>query len=147
MYSKLRRGTIEYLEKKREISDIDKTIESGAFATISLIINDRLFVANVGNVHCFVCLYDKSTYEKRVITLETAHSLENIQEMMRLTKLNANVQESILNATKSWSSGAIPYTRCLGDFKNKLFYHEQPQFKSVLNTNSPIIYIIWIYKT
>lgn len=119
---------MEFLEKKREINEIDKKIESGAFATISLIINDRMFVANIGSVHCFVCMYDKKTLEKRVITLETVHTLDNIQEMLRLADLRANVQEAILNTSPNL---AIPYTRCLGNFKHKFYYHEQQQFKYV----------------
>lgn len=119
---------MEFLEKKREINEIDKKIESGAFATIALIINDRLFVANIGTVHCFVCMYDKKTLEKRVITLETMHTLDNIQEMLRLADLNANVQDAILKRYEASPQTAIDYTRCLGNFKNKYFYHEQPQF-------------------
>lgn len=105
------------------MNEIDKKIDSGVFATISLIIDDRLFVANIGNVHCFICSYDKTTFEKRVTTLETVHSLENISEMLRLANLKANVDESSVNYNH------IRYTRCLGDFKHKLYYHEQPQFR------------------
>ena len=120
----LKKGTVEYMENRREINEIDKKIESGVFATISLIIDDRLFVANVGNVHCFICTYDKTTFEKRVTTLETIHSLDNISELLRLANLKANVDEtSLQNYTP------IRYTRCLGDFKHKLYYHELPQFK------------------
>lgn len=125
----MRKGTMEFLEKKREMSEIDKKIDSGAFATIALIINDRLFVTNLGNVHCFVCMYDKKTLERRVITLETMHTLDNIQEMLRLADLHANVQEAILKRYDQSPQIAIPYTRCFGNFKSKFFYHEQPQFR------------------
>jgi serine/threonine protein phosphatase PrpC len=116
------------LENRKEIAEIDKKIDSGAFATISLLIDDRLYVANVGTVHCFVCTYNKRTFEKRVTTMESAHTLTNISEMLRLADLKADVQEALLKGRSS-SGGFITYTRCLGDFKHKLYYHEQPQFK------------------
>lgn len=127
---KLRKGTQEYYENRREINEIDKKIDSGAFATISLIIDDRLFVANIGNVHCFVCTYDKRTLEKRVTTLETVHTLNNVGEMLRLVELKADIQDAILKADRFDDNGdLITYTRCLGDFKHKLFYHENHEFR------------------
>jgi serine/threonine protein phosphatase PrpC len=119
---KMRKGTLEYLENKREIVEIDRQIESGAFATIAIIVDDRLFVANVGTVHCFVCTYDRNTLETVVSTLEIEHSLSNITEVLRWADLNAFVDEN-------HDDIKIKYTRCLGDFKNKLYYHENPQFR------------------
>lgn len=107
------------MENRKELKEIDRMIEGGAFATISLIINNRLFVANVGTVHCFVCTYDKKTRQKAVSTLEFEHSVDNVTEMLRLANLKAHVEPEHIQ---------IRYTRCLGDFKLKLYYHELPQF-------------------
>jgi serine/threonine protein phosphatase PrpC len=78
---------MEYLENLKVIKDLDKQIESGSFAIISLMIDNRLFVANVGTSHCFVCIYDKNNNEKKVIPLETEHTTSALPEMIRLSNL------------------------------------------------------------
>jgi TAK1-binding protein 1 len=130
---KLRKGTFEYLENLREIKTLDKQIESGSFAMVLLIIDNRLFVANVGTSHCFICVHDKVTNEKKVISLvELEHSITNLKEMIRLSNLMANIQsetEKSNDASFEANKSQVKYTRCLGDFKLKLYYHEYPQFK------------------
>jgi hypothetical protein len=104
-----------------EVKNIDEQIQSGAFAVVSLIVRDRLFVANVGTAHVFLCFYDERTSEKSLIPLETPHTLETYSEFERLANLNANVEAN---------GNSISYTRCLGNFKLKYYYHEYPEFES-----------------
>ena len=120
------------MENMKEIKYIDNQIDSGAFGVVALVVGNRLFVANVGTVHCFVCVYDKKKNEKKVVDLDTDHSLKNVDEMMRLVKLNASIDPTTLSdEAKNNDAHPIKYTRCLGDFKLKLYYHENPQFMLV----------------
>ena len=103
---------------------------------VSLIIDNRLFVANVGTSHCFICVFDKVTNEKKVISLvELEHNLSNLKEMLRLSDLMPNVPNDMEKNKDALSfdsnKSQIKYTRCLGDFKLKLYYHEYAQFKLV----------------
>jgi serine/threonine protein phosphatase PrpC len=141
---KYRRGTREYTEHIKDIKAIDEQIKSGAFAVVSLVVDDRLFVANVGTAHIFLCFYDKKSREKSIITLDTQHTLATFSELDRLAKLQANLQcglplpSSSATLTKEGDKGfdsvaldssSIKYTRCLGDFKLKYYYHECPEFE------------------
>ena len=135
----MRKGTIEYLDNLREIKNIDRQLESGSFAMVSLIIDNRLFVANVGTSHCFICVFDKNTNEKKVISLALIeHNITNFEEMIRISKLMPS--EALPPNTPmnhDLKPNQIHYTRCLGDFKLKLYYHEYPQFRDC--TGPPII--------
>ena len=122
-----RKNSSDYLAYKRKLKELDEKISSGAFAITSLIVDNRLFVCNVGPSHCFLCVHDPRTYEKRVVSLDTDHSLSSIEEMMRLADLKADVNS--LSQSYYSNDPIIRYTRCLGDFKLKMYYHEFPQFK------------------
>ncbi|RNA37902.1 TGF-beta-activated kinase 1 and MAP3K7-binding 1-like isoform X1 [Brachionus plicatilis] len=116
----------EYAEKIEELKMLNDDLTIGAYAVVSLIVNDRLFVTNLGTSHCFVCVYDKSNREKKVITLETEHSLRNLSEIQRLINLKADVKEYDYD-----SSPSIKHSRCFGDFYSKYFFYENPQFDTV----------------
>lgn len=81
-------------------------------------------MTNLGTSHCFVCVYDKINKEKKIITLETEHSLKNLNEIQRLINMNADVKESNLE-----SMPPIKHTRCFGDFSSKIYFFENPQFE------------------
>ena len=121
----------------KEIRNIDNQIKSGAFAVVSLVIDDRLFIANVGTSHCFLCFYDMKTNEKSLVSLETVHNLSNFAELDRLAKLNARVSFSSADSDANEPHSLIKYTRCMGDFKLKLYYDELPQFQFC--TGPPLI--------
>lgn len=139
----LRKGTVEYLSNRRDISHCDQQIASGAFAMLALIIDKKLFVANVGIANCFVCVYDKqNNNEKKVISLESDHSIANEEECRRIQDLNCDLNyvfEKAIEKNKTIEnhSKIISYTRCLGDFKLKFYYNEHPQFKGC--TGPPLL--------
>ncbi len=112
----------------------DQHLESGAFALLALIIDKKLFVANVGIANCFVCVYDKHMNEKKVISLESDHTIHSEEEFRRLEKLHADLNDvktnvDEINKVIENRRKFIKYTRCLGDFKLKYYYNEMPQFK------------------
>lgn len=123
--AELKRGSLEFVSNRKKIAELDKFLNSGSFATVALIIENRLFLANVGTNHCFIYKYNAKTNEQQVVSIETEHNLSNNAEMMRLMNLNANLDKM-----------SISYTRCLGDFKIKLYYHELPEFSDC--TSPPI---------
>lgn len=128
----IKKGTPEYQERQREIKYHNAQINSGVFALVSLVIDNRLFVANVGPINCFVCLVDKEDkYKLKVVPLQTDHSLANIDEVMRLIKIKADITDLDQNHL------AIKYTRCLGDFKIKSQYQEHDVLRSC--TEVPIL--------
>lgn len=120
--SDLKKGSIPYVSNKKILESYDTQLKCGTFALISLVIEKRLFIANVGTSHWFICKYVKKTNETQVISYETDHRVTNATEMMRLMKLNADID--VPNGKNK-----IEYTRCLGDFKLKDYYHEYTQFK------------------
>ena len=122
-FIQLRRGSVEYFQNKEDIKAVDSQLKSGVFALVTLIIDKRLFITNLGTNHCFVCLSDKNKCEKQVMSCCAEHKLSNIEEMRRLIKLGANI------AVDDTESSPIKYTRCLGDFTLKLYYNESPHFK------------------
>jgi serine/threonine protein phosphatase PrpC len=121
--SDLRKGSIPYVSNKKVIESYDTQLKCGTFALISLVIEKRLFIANVGTSHWFICRHIKSTNETQVISYETDHKITNATEMMRLMKLNASID------MPNGKNKPIEYTRCLGNFKLKDYYHEYPQFQ------------------
>lgn len=131
--AELKKGSIEYVSNVKKIRALDEHLNSGSFAMIALIIENRLFVSNVGTSHCFICKFDEKTNEKQVISVETVHKTTNYLEMMRLIKLKSNLA---LESSFSMEN-PIEYTRCLGEFKLKHYYHEFPQFSNC--TGPPII--------
>jgi len=101
---------------------------------VSLKIYNRLFVANVGTSHCFICVFDKVENEKKVISLvELEHNITNLKEMIRLSNLMANIpsepDKNMDASSFETNKSQIKFTRSLGDFRLKLYYHEYPQFR------------------
>ena len=127
----LRRGTFDYLKHKKEINDLDNQINSGAFAITTLMVDNRLFVTNVGPSHCFVFVYDRIKNERKIVSLQTNHSIKNSDEIARLADLKTDFSSIIakddccensdfIDDINMSNKKDIRYTRCLGDFKNKL---------------------------
>ncbi len=121
------------MKNKKEIKACDAQLSSGLFAILALIIDKKLYVANVGIANCFVCLYDKNKNEKKVISLESDHTIFNDEERLRLKNSKADLNEALnnneINKVIENHNKYITYTRCLGDFRLKFYYNEHPQFK------------------
>ena len=121
---------------QREIKLLNNQLNSGVFALVALIVDKRLFIANVGQVNCFLCLIDKNSQNKiKVVATQTDHTISNVQEVLRLVDLKANIKD--LENLETDENIAFKYTRCLGDFKSKANYQEYDIFKEC--SSSPII--------
>ncbi len=113
----LKKGTINYVTVVKKKESLDKQLDSGLSAMIALVVDRRLFVTNIGTSHCFIFKYNEISDEKDVVSVETEHKVKNRLEFIRLNKINATLDNP------------EQITRCLGDFKLKLYYYENPQFK------------------
>lgn len=122
---------------QRDIKALTNQLNSGVFALVALMVNERLFISNVGQINCFICLLGKNATNKlRVIPLQTDHTISNMHEILRLTGIKADITD--LKSLEKDENLAIKYTRCLGDFKSKANYVELTDiFKTC--TSPPII--------
>lgn len=123
--SELQKGTNEYDNYLKELKKIDNYLNSGCFAFISLLVENRLFLATVGTSHCFLLKYDNDG--AYVATFQINHKISNLEEMKRLNDLKADILVSEGACTKTQI-----FTRCLGDFNSKHFYTENPIFKNCI---------------
>jgi hypothetical protein len=127
------KSTPEYIMNQKEIKLLNSQINSGTFSLVALIIDNRLFIGNIGPVNCFVCCIDKTNKNKlKVIPLQTDHTVLSTEEVIRLVKLKADITD-----LDSVNDLDIKYTRCLGDFKLKTHFQQYEIFSKC--TQSPII--------
>lgn len=111
-----------------------------------------------------MCVYDKTCNEKKVLSVQFNHNVFNPEEKDRLELLNADLSEVLkekegssslsshennnngnngnsgtntIKKNKNQKHSAVLYTRSIGDFKLKLYFHEHPQFKDC--TGPPLI--------
>lgn len=112
---------------------------------LALIVENRLFVANCGKCNFddfllsaneFFTLYSQFTGTPRcflylnnitnpIVPVNFDHTVSNEDEKLRLRQLNA----PIAPAEYTLEEDFIKYTRCIGDFRSKLYYLDIDQFK------------------
>lgn len=119
----------------QERERLDREISSGLFLTLSFIIGKKIFTVSVGTVRSFLILKDsKGLISFLTSTPYANHTLtENTEEEIRISRLNGIISpKDLINNQKF-----ISHTRCLGDFKIKLYFTELEQFKDC--KEAPII--------
>jgi serine/threonine protein phosphatase PrpC len=138
------RWRLSKLDSDRESANSDDKngdlakLRSGSFATIALMINEKLYISNLGTNYCILVtkssslLSPSSTTQSNVslndnnmqlnlISLTDEHSLSNPNEMERLLSLKANFTQETIDR--------ISYTRCFGNFDHKNYYKESDVFR------------------
>ncbi|XP_049880725.1 TGF-beta-activated kinase 1 and MAP3K7-binding protein 1-like [Pectinophora gossypiella] len=93
------------------LKEIDQRLSSGATVVIALVLNNKLFVANVGEMRALLCRTDDNSV-LRVVQLTVDHSLNNEDELLRLSQLGLDVNK-LRNAQYL---GNQTGTRCLGNY-------------------------------
>jgi len=94
-------------DRDRKLRELDLQARIGCSATAAVIVNKKLFVANVGDTRAVLCSQLPSG-ELRVTKLSVDHVLGNEDEDLRLSQLG-------LSAEQADRALNIPgYTRCLG---------------------------------
>ncbi|XP_022452829.1 TGF-beta-activated kinase 1 and MAP3K7-binding protein 1 isoform X1 [Delphinapterus leucas] len=106
----------QYQKILERLKTLEKEISGGAMAVVAVLLNNRLYVANVGTNRALLC---KSTVDGLQVTqLNVDHTTENEDELFRLSQLG-------LDAGKIKQVGVIcgqESTRRIGDYKVKYGY-------------------------
>lgn len=114
------------------LKEIDQHLSGGATVVIALVHANKLFVANVGETRALLCRTDVNSV-LRVVQLSVDHSLNNEDELLRLSQLGLDVNK-LRNAQYLGNQSG---TRCLGNFLVKGLYKAFPAIANA--TNEPVI--------
>ncbi|GAB1299606.1 TGF-beta-activated kinase 1 and MAP3K7-binding protein 1 [Apodemus speciosus] len=106
----------QYQKILERLKALEREISGGAMAVVAVLLNNKLYVANVGTNRALLC---KSTVDGLQVTqLNMDHTTENEDELFRLSQLG-------LDAGKIKQVGVIcgqESTRRIGDYKVKYGY-------------------------
>jgi TAK1-binding protein 1 len=97
------------------VKTLDNDLSNGAFALITILIENRLFVVNLGTSSCFICFQNDDSIYFDICANE--HLVSSQNEIDRLSNLHVDLSH-------------LSYTRCLGDFKTKFYFRELDEFKN-----------------
>ncbi|KAM6436052.1 TGF-beta-activated kinase 1 and MAP3K7-binding protein 1 isoform 2-T2 [Liasis olivaceus] len=108
----------QYQKILERLKAVEKEISGGAMAIVAVILNNKLYIANVGTNRALLC---KSTMDGLQVTqLNMDHTTENEDELFRFSQLG-------LDAAKIKQVGTIcgqESTRRIGDYKVKYGYSD-----------------------
>ncbi|OCT83111.1 TGF-beta-activated kinase 1 and MAP3K7-binding protein 1 [Xenopus laevis] len=120
----------QYQKIVDRLNILEKEIYGGAMVIVVLIVNSKLYVANVGTNRALLC---KSTEDGLQVTqLNADHTTENEDEIFRLSQLG-------LDTTKIKQVGVIggqQSTRRIGDYKVKYSFNDMELLSTA--TTKPI---------
>ena len=106
----------------------EQFVSSGCSATIAVILENRIFLANIGDCQAFLCYRnpDSMTNELRVSKVSIDHNIDNEDERLRLVHLGYSVQGEGSDS----GLGAHGYTRCFGNYLVKGGFKESAALAS-----------------
>uniref|UniRef100_A0A0B6ZFE9 TGF-beta-activated kinase 1 and MAP3K7-binding protein 1 n=1 Tax=Arion vulgaris TaxID=1028688 RepID=A0A0B6ZFE9_9EUPU len=109
----------KYPDVMSRLEDLDKEISGGTTATVVLVYNSRLYVANVGDTRAFLCKTGADGV-LRVIQLSYDHTISDPGEQTRLQQLGLDINTlKVLRKV-----GNSDCTRCIGDYHMKGGYKD-----------------------
>ncbi|XP_026322982.1 TGF-beta-activated kinase 1 and MAP3K7-binding protein 1-like [Hyposmocoma kahamanoa] len=114
------------------LREIDQHLSGGVTVAIALVVNNKLFVANVGEIRALLCRTDDNSV-LRVVQLTVDHSLNNEDELLRLSQLGLDINK-LRNVQYL---GNQTGTRCLGNYLVKGLHKAFPLLCTA--TSEPII--------
>ncbi|KAG9340366.1 hypothetical protein JZ751_021479 [Albula glossodonta] len=121
---------------------LEQEVSGGATAVVALILNNKLYIANVGTNRALLCK-SSSDGQNQVIQIGRAHTTDNEDEIMRLAQLanESNKVKSIgLDPSRLRQAGQIAgqsSTRRIGDYRIKFNYTDIDLLSAA--KNKPII--------
>lgn len=91
-------------------------MSGGTQATIALVKDHKLFVANVGCSRAVYCTFEDSN-QLNVKQITNEHNLKNINELKRLARCDVNI-EGLCHQDYVYERNGmfLDCTRCIGDF-------------------------------
>ncbi|XP_075868854.1 TGF-beta-activated kinase 1 and MAP3K7-binding protein 1 isoform X3 [Nelusetta ayraudi] len=104
---------------QERLKELEKEVSGGATAVVALILNNKLYIANVGTNRALLC---KSSMDgqNQVLQIGRPHTTENEDELQRLAALGVD-SGRIRQAGQICGQSS---TRRLGDYRAKLNYNE-----------------------
>ncbi|TRY58428.1 hypothetical protein DNTS_002056 [Danionella cerebrum] len=96
---------------------LEQEVSGGATAIVALILNNKLYIANVGTNRALLCK-TTSDGQNQVIQIGRAHTIENEEELCRLSQLGLDP----LRLRQAGLVGGQSSTRRIGDYKVKFNY-------------------------
>ncbi|XP_012551629.2 tak1 isoform X1 [Bombyx mori] len=114
------------------LKEIDQHLSGGATVVVALVHKNKLFVANVGESRALLCRTDDNSV-LRVVQLTVDHSLNNEDELLRLSQLGLDVNK-LRNAQYL---GNQTGTRCLGNYLVKGLYKAFPSISPA--SSEPVV--------
>ncbi|CAK8678257.1 TGF-beta-activated kinase 1 and MAP3K7-binding protein 1-like [Clavelina lepadiformis] len=116
----------------QQIKDLNDAIKGGTTAVVALVVNNQLYVANVGDSRALLCQRDQHG-RLDIQQISANHDINNEQELSRLSRIGLNI-EKILERGKL---GMNECTRCIGDYTVKGGYKENLVLRNA--TCEPVI--------
>ncbi|XP_039760578.1 TGF-beta-activated kinase 1 and MAP3K7-binding protein 1-like [Pararge aegeria] len=116
----------------QRLKEIDQHLSGGATVVVALVQNNKLYVANVGETRALLCRTDDNAV-LRVVQLTQDHSLNNEDELLRLSQLGLDVNK-LRNAQYL---GNQTGTRCLGNHLVKGLYKAFPSISAA--STEPVV--------
>ncbi|BET03306.1 tak1 Hypothetical protein protein-1 [Nesidiocoris tenuis] len=113
------------------INKSTRQLSCGTSAAVALIVNNKLYVANVGDSRALLCKTDKHGVHK-VIQLSVDHDLTNEDELLRLENIGLDLPKGGVRTL-----GNSRTTRCIGNFLVKGSFKEFEDLASA--SEEPII--------
>ena len=106
----------------------EQFVRSGCSATIAVILENRIFLANIGDCQAFLCHRnsDSATSDLRVSKVSIDHNIGNEDERLRLQHLGYSVQAESSDS----GLGSHRYTRCFGNYLVKGGFKENVSLAS-----------------
>uniref|UniRef100_A0A672FWV3 TGF-beta-activated kinase 1 and MAP3K7-binding protein 1 n=1 Tax=Salarias fasciatus TaxID=181472 RepID=A0A672FWV3_SALFA len=104
---------------QERLKELEQEVSGGATAVVALILNNKLYIANVGTNRALLCK-SSSDGQNQVLQINRPHSTDNEDELQRLAALgvdSARVRQAGQIAGQS-------STRRLGDYPVKFNYNE-----------------------
>ncbi|XP_062292548.1 TGF-beta-activated kinase 1 and MAP3K7-binding protein 1 isoform X2 [Scomber scombrus] len=104
---------------QERLKELEQEVSGGATAVVALILNNKLYIANVGTNRALLCK-SSSDGQNQVLQIGRPHSTDNEEELQRLAALgvdSARIRQAGQIAGQS-------STRRLGDYRVKLNYNE-----------------------
>ncbi|XP_058258856.1 TGF-beta-activated kinase 1 and MAP3K7-binding protein 1 isoform X2 [Hemibagrus wyckioides] len=99
------------------LKTLEQEVSGGATAIVALILNNKLYIANVGTNRALLCKYT-SDRQNQVIQIGRAHTTDNEDELARLAQLGLDPNRLRQTGTITGQSSL----RRIGDYKVKFSY-------------------------
>ncbi|XP_023139696.2 TGF-beta-activated kinase 1 and MAP3K7-binding protein 1 isoform X1 [Amphiprion ocellaris] len=104
---------------QERLKELEQEVSGGATAVVALILNNKLYIANVGTNRVLLCK-SSSDGQNQVLQIGRPHSTDNEDELQRLAALG-------VDSARARQAGQIAgqsSTRRLGDYRAKFNYNE-----------------------